>query len=149
MGRPSDYSPELDRKICDRIAAGESLSKICRDENMPHRDTVYSWKATNQAFSDRYARAVEDRAEVLAEEILEIADEKTGDYELKNGVMSFNAENVQRSKLRVDARKWSASKLYPKKFGDKVQSEVTGAEGGPVQFAVKVTLVRPNGPTGV
>ncbi len=147
MGRPSDYSPALEILICERIAAGESLSSICRDDNMPSRETVYSWKAANQAFSDRYARAVEDRAEKLAEEILDIADEKTGDYELKNGVMAFNSENVARSRLKVDSRKWIASKLFPRKYGDKVQNEVTGPEGGPVQFAVKVTLVRPNAPS--
>lgn len=126
MSRPTDYSPDTDAQICERIAAGESLSAICRDEAMPHRDTVYTWMGKNQAFADRYARAVEDRAETLAAEILAIADDGKNDYgfkesEDKDGAGAtpvFLAENVQRSKLRVEARKWIASKLFPKKFGD-------------------------------
>lgn len=110
--------------------------------------------AVNQAFADRYARAVEDRAELLASEIVSIADDSANDYGFKEGEDKdgagakpvFLAENVQRSKLRVDARKWVASKLFPRKYGEKVQNEVTGEGGKPIEFAVKVTLVRPNGP---
>lgn len=124
---------------------------------MPARDTVYAWMAVNQAFADRYARAVEDRAELLADEIVSIADDAANDYGFKEGEDKdgagakpvFLSENVQRSKLRVDARKWVASKLFPRKYGEKVQNEVTGEGGKAIEFAVKVTLVRPNGPTSV
>lgn len=155
-GRPSDYTPELDRLICERIAAGESLSAICRDESMPHRDTVYNWRGTNQAFSDRYTRAVEDRAEKLAEEILTISDDDSGDFgfrKVKNedgesAEVFIDKDNIQRARLRVDSRKWIASKLFPKKYGDKVQNEVTGEGGKPIEYAVTVKLVRPNGHPG-
>ncbi len=134
MGRPSDYTPEIETAICDAIASGKSLREICKADDMPGRETVYGWMGKNQAFADRYTRAVEDRAEKLAEELIDIADEKSGD--------------PARDRLRVDARKWVASKLFPKKYGDKVTNEVTGAEGGPVQFSCTVNLVRPNGTSG-
>lgn len=107
---------------------------------MPSRETVYAWMASNQAFSDRYARAVEDRAEKLAEEIIAIADDDEGDYgfkEVKDGdgesaKPCILPDNIQRAKLRVDARKWIASKLFPRKYGDKVQSEISGPQGGAI-----------------
>lgn len=131
MGRPSLYSPELEDKICELISNGKSLSEICRADDMPSRETVYAWKAANQAFSDRYARAVEDRAEHLAEEILAIADDDEGDYgfkETKDGdgesaKPCILPDNIQRARLRVDARKWIASKLFPKKWGDSMRHE--------------------------
>lgn len=132
MSRPTNYTPELDSKICERIAAGESLSQICRDDDMPHRDTVYEWKGKNQAFSDRYARAVEDRAENLASEIVEISDESAVDP---------TSESVAAARLKVDARKWIASKLFPRKYGDKVQTEHSGPDGKPI--SVSITFVRP------
>lgn len=151
-GRPSLYSPELESKICDLLAEGKSLREICKADDMPSRDTIYAWKAVNQAFSDRYERAVEDRAEKLAEDILAIADDDADDIGFKEGEDADGAgakpfikiENIQRARLKVDARKWIASKLFPRKYGDKVQNEVTGAGGKPIEFSVKVTLVRPN-----
>jgi len=154
MGRPSDYTPEIETAICEAIASGKSLREICRAEEMPSRETVYAWMAKNQAFSDRYARAVEDRAELLAEEILEIADDDKGDYGFKEGSDKDGEgakpcilpDNIQRAKLRVDSRKWIASKLFPKKYGDKVTNELTGPGGSVPNFVVSVTLVKPNDP---
>ena len=156
MGRPSDYTPEIEAKICELIADGKSLREICRADEMPSRETVYAWMAKNQAFSDRYARAVEDRAEKLAEEILEIADDDSGDFGFKkvrnedgeSAEVFIDKDNIQRARLKVDSRKWIASKLFPKKYGDKVQNEVTGEGGKPIEYAVKVTLVRPHGNPG-
>jgi hypothetical protein len=153
-GRPSDYTEEIAAQICERIAAGESLSKICTDEEMPCRTAVYNWLDKSKEFADNYARAVEDRAESLAEEILTIADDDSGDYGFKkvrnetgeSAEVFIEKDNIQRARLRVDSRKWIASKLFPKKYGDKVQNEVSGADGKPIEFAVSIKLVRPNGP---
>lgn len=138
-GRPSDYTPEIDAKICALIASGKSLREICRADEMPHRDTVYNWMGQNKAFSDRYARAVEDRFDILAEEILTIADDDEGDYgfkEVKDGdgesaKPCILPDNINRARLRVDARKWILSKLVPKKFGDFTRNEVSGPDGTP------------------
>ena len=107
MGRPSDYSAEIADLICERLSEGESLRAICLDGGMPNKATVFRWLATHQEFRDQYACAREAMADVLADEIVYIADGKHG------------GEDVSRDKLSVDARKWAASKLKPKVYGDK------------------------------
>lgn len=133
VGRPSDYSPETAALICERIAQGESLRTICQDEGFPAQSTVFLWLKKHADFSEQYARAREAQMEAMAEEILEIADETANDtIETENGARPDH-EWISRSKLRVDTRKWLMSKLAPKKYGDKVTSELTGANGGPIE----------------
>lgn len=121
-GRPSDYSEELAEEICLRLSYGEGLVKICKDEGMPHRSTVLRWIAKNKDFCDRYALAREAQADYLLEELLDIADDTSADtYEDKNGVIRTDHENVNRSRLKVDTRKWIIAKLAPKKYGDRIQ----------------------------
>ncbi len=124
-GRPTTYTPEIGLEICTRIAQGQPLSRICReDPDMPAISTVYLWLESRPEFSDRYVRAREDQADTLADEIIDIADESKGE----------NMPGVQSAALRVDARKWAASKLKPKKYMD--SRAITGAEGGPVQIII-------------
>lgn len=131
MGRPSTFSQETADSICERIADGESLRNICADEAMPARSTVFKWLSEAQAFADQYARAREAQADAIFDDILEIADDGTNDWMVRNGQddagWTANGEHIQRSRLRVDARKWAASKLRPKKYGDKVDHEVSGS----------------------
>ena len=95
-------------------------------------------------FSEQYARAREAQADKLAEEALQIADDGRSDTYLDaEGNEKTNTEAIQRSKLRVDTRKWLASKMAPKKYGDKVTQEHTGADGGAIQVQSTVTFVRP------
>ena len=88
-------------------------------------------------FSQQYAHAREAQADKLAEEILLIADDGSNDtYTDGDGNCRTDAEAIQRSKLRVDARKWLASKMAPKKYGDKVA--IGGADDlGPVQSVTR------------
>ena len=137
MGRPSLFSVEIAQEICSRIMDGESLRKTCRDEHMPERMTIFRWLHDNTEFCDQYARAREIQADTLAEEILEIADDGRNDTYTTNdddgeGVERVNHDVIARSRLRVDARKWYASKLSPKKYGDKVQQEISGPDGGAI-----------------
>lgn len=134
-GRPSDYTEELALVICERIAEGESLRAICRDDDMPARSSVFKWLIEHKAFSDQYARAREAQADALFEDILEIADDKSQDVRVvgEDEREVCNTEFVQRARLRVDARKWMAGKLAPKKYGEKVIQEHTGANGGPIE----------------
>lgn len=136
MARPSKYSDELATGICARIAAGEPLTRICRDEEMPDVATVYRWIAGDDKFREMYARAREDQADTLADEIIAIADDGINDtyVDSESGMERTNYDVIARSKLRVDARKWIAAKLKPKKYGDKVQQEITGQDGGPVKY---------------
>lgn len=113
--------------ICQRIAEGESLRKICEPEEMPAPSTVCRWVVVDRVFAEQYARARDAQAEHYADEIVRIADE---------------AEDPAKGRLQVDARKWVASKLLPKKYGDKLTNEHTGEGGGPVQHAISVRFVR-------
>jgi hypothetical protein len=149
MGRPSDYSEAVADAICERLADGESLRAICADEAMPHRATVFRWLEAHPAFRDQYARAREEQAEALADEIVGIADEECtmvrgskhpnakadddGDLEV-----AFDATAVARNRLRVEARKWVASKLKPKKYGDRMTH--AGDADAPVQLNHSGTL---------
>lgn len=112
--------------ICDRISNGESLRAICSDAGMPAASTVFLWLDEDATFSEHYARAREAQADALFDEILSIADEEK--------------EDVQRSRLRVDARKWMAGKLKPKKYGDKLELE----HGGQVSLVPVINLNAPS-----
>lgn len=136
MARPTDYSLELVSRICDRLADGESLKSICSEDEMPGKATIYQWLAAKPEFADMYTRAKEDCADTLAEEILEIADDGSNDWmerhEKDNVGWQANGEHINRSRLRVDARKWIAAKLKPKRYGDKIEQTHQGANGGPI-----------------
>ncbi len=144
-GRPSIYTPELATAICTHIADGKSLRAIAALDGMPAQSTIMLWlDGTRPDFSEQYARAREAQADKLAEEILAIADDGRSDTYLDaEGNEKTDSEVIQRSKLRVEARKWLASKMAPKKYGDKVTQEHTGADGGAIQIASTVTFVRP------
>jgi len=107
---------------------------------MPCVATIFNWFRTEKGFLEQYEKAKEAQADTLAEELLDIADDGTNDWMEKtnkdgeNIGWQLNGEHVQRSRLRVDTRKWVASKLKPKKYGDKLAHQVTGANGGPIQI---------------
>jgi hypothetical protein len=112
-GRPSKFTQALADRICERLAAGETLRAICRDKDMPSHGTVLNW-AKVEPFSDHYARAREIGYALMADQLTEIADNISGD--------------PARDRLRVDTRKWLLSKALPKLYGDKV-AHVGGEDG--------------------
>lgn len=126
-GRPCTYSAEVADRICFRMAEGEGLATICRDDGMPPESTVREWVLDDrEGFAARYARAVTLRTERLMDELVSIADDTSKDtIETEDGERP-NTEWMARSRLRIDTRKWLASKLLPKKYGDKQEVEVTG-----------------------
>jgi hypothetical protein len=137
-GRPSDYTPQLASRICERLSGGESLRAICGEEAMPDKATVLRWLPKHEEFRDQYARARELQAEHWAEEILEIADDGAKDsYQDSDGNERVDHEVVARSRLRVDSRKWLMSKLAPKKYGDKVTTTIAGDPENPVKMSVE------------
>ena len=130
-GRPTVFSDDLADDICAKLAEGKSLASICRENNMPSIRSVYGWLRVYPEFLQAYTRAREDQADTMADIMTDIADTAT-------------ADTVQQARLRIDTRKWIASKLKPKKYGDKVQQEITGEAGGPVQIqAIRNVIVRP------
>ena len=123
-GRPTKYTDKLAAAICTRLAEGESLRKICAGDDMPDKSTVLRWlfDGEHDEFSERYARARQAQAELRADEIIDIADDSSGDTITdEKGNKTVNHEYITRSRLRVDARKWIASKLLPKVYGDKLE----------------------------
>ena len=104
-GRPTDYTPELAKEICLKVATnGLGLASLCKaNPHWPHRDTIYCWLRKHQFFADLYAIAKKEQVTALVDDILEISDDSSQDtYEDENGNIRFNAEYAARSRLRVD-----------------------------------------------
>jgi len=129
-GRPSSYSQDVVDTILERIMDGESLRSICNAPEMPAKVTVLKWLRDNEEFATHYTRAKEEQADSLEDDILAVADNPSLDPADK--------------RVRIDARKWIAAKLKPKKYGDKVTQEHTGPNGGAVQNALTVEFVSPD-----
>lgn len=122
MARPSSFSQDIADAICERLASPESLRSICDDEDMPSKTTVLRWLRQNEEFRAQYARAREDQADAFADEILDISDDGRRDYVPdEDGHEVVDHDHIQRSKLRVETRKWLMGKMAPKKYGDRLQ----------------------------
>lgn len=121
-GRPTDYTPELAASICERLANGESLKAICSGDDMPSKASVYLWLTKHQEFADMYTRAREDQADTLADEIVAIADTPIMGVKTKTNddgsVETTEGDMIEHRRLQVEARKWVAAKLKPRKYGD-------------------------------
>lgn len=138
-GRPSKYNPDVAKRICDAIAVSElGLHHICRENaDFPSIITIMAWlnRPEHVDFLKSYVRARELQAEFMAEQILKIADDSSEDL-MAIGMPGQerkveNREVTNRSKLRVDTRKWLLAKLHPKKYGDKVELDHTSG-GKPI-----------------
>lgn len=118
-GRPSSYTLATAIVICDRLSQGETLTAICDDPAMPSSSMVYRWLEAHSEFREAYARARELQAHAIADAAVAEA---------------LRAEDAALGRLAFDARKWFASKVAPKVYGDKVTQEHTGPGGGPVKL---------------
>lgn len=125
-GRLTIYSSELAARICAELACGKSLRTVCMANDMAGLEIVFRWLREKPEFRDQYEHAENESADALIEEMLDIADDGSNDWievRDKDGESvgwKSNGENVQRSRLGVDVRKWAASKLKPKKYGERV-----------------------------
>lgn len=116
-GRPSSYTDEIGDFICEKIATGNALARICDHMGIGYAKVMH-WLRDNEGFRQNYMQAREDQADWHHDEVLTIADDATLLPEDR--------------RVRIDARKWSAGKMKPKRYGDKLQTEVSGPEGGPI-----------------
>jgi hypothetical protein len=144
-GRPTKYTPELGDKICEGIAKGISLAKQCAVKGMPAPSSIYKWRREFIEFSENYERAREDQADFMVEEILDIADNQVEQPLIIEGepytidgklVMVKDAVGVSHAKLRVDTRKWAASKFKPNRYADKIQQELSGPDGSELSVGI-------------
>ncbi len=125
MGRPSTYTDEIAADICAQLSQGVSLRTVCKADNMPDASTVFRWLAANGDFREQYARAKAESADAMAEDMLAIADE------IEDKIVGDDRSDgarVQAQKVRVDTRKWLASKLQPKKYGDRIEVVPPGGD---------------------
>lgn len=125
-GPKSMYTEELADKIFDGLAAGKSLRTICESDEFPTRGTVARWVVHNEDFAERYYRARDIGLDDLADEMIAIADDTSEDAD------------VNRDRLRIDARKWYLSKLASKRYGDKLQLANDGE--APLRLQIDTTL---------
>jgi len=128
LGRPSSYTPELAALLCERIVESDyGLEQICQAEDMPSASTVYRWLREREEFRQDYAHARELQGHVQADRGLRDA---------------ITAEDAGLGRLKWDARRWHASKLAPKEYGDSVALRHQGADGGPIELDVSATAAR-------
>lgn len=116
VGRPTKYTEELGKKVCDKVATTtDGLRKMCANNpDFPCTDTILQWRYNYPKFSASYAQAKLHQADLFAEQIIDICDEE-----------QYTSEGIQHARLRVDTRKWLTSKLIPKVYGDKIQTDTT------------------------
>lgn len=137
-GRKSTYSKKIAEEICHEIAnSSKSLKSILNSNpEFPYKSVFYRWLEDNPELQDLYARAKEEQIKNMADELLEIADNSAFDLKVTDeGREIVDYENINRSRLRVDTRKWILSKLLPRVYGDKIVNEHTGRDGQPIAYA--------------
>ncbi len=126
VGRPSEYTQEKADYICERLSGGKSLRSVLKEPGMPDGATVFKWMRTHEEFLKQYARAKEESADALVEEMMDISDD--GIKTIITGGKEMSSAVAQMVRLKVDTRKWVASKLKPKKYGDKLDLSNNGKD---------------------
>ena len=133
-GRPTVYSEEIAEYICTELSKGRSLRSICAQDDVPAIETVLGWLFRKdrqlEGFAQRYANAREAQAEVWADELVDISDPPSGNE-------TDDSVAVNRARLRVDTRKWVASKLLPHRYGDRIEHAHTGSVSVKINLAGK------------
>lgn len=135
-GRPTKYSKDMAKLVCERVASSTlGLGRLCAmHDDLPDKTTINLWRSVHPEFSIQYAEAKMKQADLLAEECLEIADDGTNDFMESLGEdaaaipYKIMGEVVNRSRLRIDTRKWLAAKLLPKQYGEQRKIETLEGE---------------------
>jgi len=144
VGRPSAFTQDIADAICAGLADARSLRSICLDDDMPSQSMVFRWLADEQyaSFREQYAHARASQADALFDEMLDIADDASNDFmerkSDKGDGWELNGEHVQRTRLRLDTRKWMAARLAPKKYGDKIDHTHANPDGTSIVFLTTV-----------
>jgi len=130
MGQHPSYTLEMGIRVCEAISESQmGIKKLCLENDwMPSATTIKKWvredakenETDKEGFATLYARAKDEQADSLVEEMLDIADDKTKDTVSTEFGESGNAVAVARARLQIDTRKFIAAKLKPKKYGDKL-----------------------------
>lgn len=113
MGVPTKFNTEIADEICFQIIDGKSLRKICEMDGMPDLRNLMRWVERHEDFRQQYVHARATQAEIKFDDLKDLARTAT-------------PEDVQCVKLQIDVAKWELSKTLPKKYGDKIDIDVTG-----------------------
>lgn len=123
-GRPTIFTQEIADEFLAHVTMGRSFRKICSQDHMPSIATIYNWFRVHPTFLEQYTHAKEESADAMVEDLLDIADEPetfTETTTLADGsVVTRVVDNTRRTQLRIETRKWIATKLQPRKYGDKL-----------------------------
>ncbi|WP_347251489.1 hypothetical protein [Legionella sp.] len=125
-GRATKYTQAIAEEICNAIASNsKGIKELCKENpHWPNKDTIFTWLKNHSEFSDQYVRAKKCQVETLVDEILDIADDTSQDQLIDaEGKIIFNHQALNRARLKIDTRKWLASKLIPKVYGTKAEDE--------------------------
>lgn len=130
MSRPTSYTKELAEAVCEKLTACGSLRAVCRDEGMPNRSTITRWVVDDiDGFAARYARAKDLGIDEFVDETIEIADDGTNDWMNTERGPQLDSEHIQRSKVRIETRRWLAERMAPKRYGLKQALDLSNTDG--------------------
>lgn len=129
------YTEELIEAICARLATGEPMAVICRDGGMPAYRTVKDWMDARPDVAAAIARAREEGFDAIATDALSIADDGRRDYVPNDdGREVVDHDHIARSRLRVETRLKLLAKWDPKRYGDRIATEISTPDG-PLQVS--------------
>lgn len=138
-------SPRARKKICydlkkvlELVSLGCSINQISKMPGMPGNTYLYNKLAKDAEFAEKYARAREIRADRMFEEMIQIADESSEDFHETNDGIKLNREAIERSRIRIDTRKWVLAKMMPKKYGEKIEADIKSG-GEPIRPVICFT----------
>lgn len=151
MAYSKDKIETVFNSIIERIEIGESLRSILFDKEMPSTDTFYRWVDSDELKSKRYARATEIRADLIFDEMIQIADTPIDGVILEtddNGrTKEKKGDMLGHRRLQVDTRKWILSKMNPKKYGDKIEQNVNLTTEQPIFKGIDLDVRENNSTT--
>lgn len=127
-GRPSIFSDEIANEIRNRLIEGESMRDICADAHMPCRATVSNWMEADEAFSAKCARARMWQADYMDDLVLDTAKQCT-------------SETANADRVKIGAYQWRAERLNQGRYGNKIQQQITGLNGGAIEISAKTKLI--------
>jgi hypothetical protein len=130
------WTPELEELILGGLMSGRMLTEICREPDMPSVMSVHNWRTQDRGgFAARYRQAREIGCETIADEMVDIADDRSQDWLVrtnKDGTREafLDPDRISRARMRFDARRWRLSKIMPRTYGDRIDLNARQDDAG-------------------
>jgi len=158
MAKPYNHTEEekiiIVTEICDRVIEEKiSFNKAVKESKISYV-TFFQWLSKSDQLKELYNYATLIRSDILFDEMIDIADDGINDFvkkQISEGVEVeiLNSEHIQRSRLRIDARKWILAKMQPKKYGERLDLSSSDGSMTPkvldlAQLSTEELLLRAN-----